>query len=133
VGKQLHVYTAGANPYVVVLDDVTLFVHQGLPQAAGPPTSGDTGDPPPTIHLPGTLPPLYENFIQAPEHSSDWSEFLRGQDQDSKIEMGIELGFDASQTGVRGDQLAAAIIGLAESDADDIAIHAVLADHGYRE
>lgn len=113
----MHLYTSGADPYVLQLGDVAFYIHQGAPDAPTPPVT--TPPAAPEIFRPTKLSEPYANYIVAPIHARDLSRILLAQDSAS-IDLGVAVGGPEA-----GGQLRAVLDVLSEYDAGGVSVHVV--------
>src|SRR5215216_3407142 len=118
MSKEFHLYTAGQDPFVLPMGDMTLYIHQGVPTSSTPPVSSSSTEEP-NIYVPKTQRGLYENYIQAPTEPGVLKNII-----DEWAYPGFELGVALSPADdPTSDQFRAAVDGLSRSWRDDVTIH----------
>jgi hypothetical protein len=122
VGNEVHLYTFGADPFVLQLGDVAFYIHQGARDAPTPPVT--TPPAAPEIFRPTKLSEPYANYIVAPVDARDLSRILLAQDS-ATIDLGVAVGGPEAGAGSTGEQLRAVLDVLSEYDAGGVSVHVV--------
>lgn len=123
--SELHLYAKGQDPYVFSIGGLTLVIHQGSPVATTPvvpPKDAEVTQP----FIPGSLGPVYQNYIVAPGRVEDVLSILNAQDVE-KAHLGLVIGDSAGPTSAV-EQWRAVTEGLAHYGGGDASIHLVTMD-----
>jgi len=136
MSKELHLWTAGADPYIFAVADVTVYVHAGtratdVKDAGGGDVSGDDPTPDPIVWQTGNTD--LAAIVWDPGHT----DVVSVVDSDDRSQPGLASVLDESaSTGetqftypIEGDEesspIASLLGGLSQASADDLSIHVV--------
>ena len=121
MSKEVHLYTAGNDPFVLPVGDVTFYIHRGLPTAAPAAPENPPGGAV-VILKPSKLPPVIGAFVASPETSGEFRELLDAQGE-GPIELGVAL--PVFEREIDSHALIAVFDGIEAATAEDVTVHLV--------
>lgn len=132
MSKEVHLYMAGNDPFVMPVGDTVFYIHTGLPGETDPqPDTPDKPDAPDepgggTVLVPVKIPGLYADFAKAPSTADQLRTYIEGLDEERGT-IGLALT-EEGEAGTRGEQLASIIEGVGTSGRADLTVHVVPAE-----
>jgi hypothetical protein len=124
MGNEVHLYTLGADPFVLQLGAVAFFIHQGQPASTTQPVNPPTSSSSTVIFRQTPLPGPYENYIIAPDRTGDLNRILDAQVTEN-IDLGVALERRDRTDAAEGEQFQILFDALSQYDTRTVSIHCV--------
>jgi hypothetical protein len=121
MAKEVHLYMAGNDPFMLALGGTTFFIHAGLPEQGAPPPAAET---PASGGLVKQTPlgGVYGSYIVAPDDAEEVRALIEDQADPDTVEFGLAVDRSSSRSG-SGRQLTSILEGVDRSVASDVKVH----------